>query len=199
MPVDSLEIPIDDVPEHGSVSIAADLVESDLIPEGVESIRLNTAHLSGELKRIDTEFLFEGTILGRLAWDCDRCLAPTEIEVEAQLALLFTDTAPQNQDEKAALEELDDNEPEGVYPIQNGRLDLRGPAWEELVLAIPKKAYCREDCQGLCPSCGRNLNEGPCGCAIGAAAEGSPFDALRDVLPNLPGGTGADQQGKRQT
>lgn len=197
MPVDFMEIPIDDVPERGAVSKAGEFSESDLIPEGVESIGLIGAHLSGELKRIDTEFLFEGAILGRLAWECDRCLAPTEIEVDVPLALLFTETAPQESENDAENLDIDENESEGVYAIHNDRIGLRGPVWEELVLALPKKAYCAEDCKGLCPSCGHNLNEGPCGCAAATATGTSPFDALRDVLPDLP--DGVSQQGKRHT
>ena len=37
--------------------------------------------------------------------------------------------------------------------------------WEEFSLALPVKPLCRPDCRGLCPECGKNLNEGACGCS----------------------------------
>jgi uncharacterized protein len=43
---------------------------------------------------------------------------------------------------------------------------------EQVLLALPLKAVCREDCKGLCPHCGKNLNEGQCSCA-------EPVDDLR--------------------
>ena len=45
------------------------------------------------------------------------------------------------------------------------RLDLGEQARETLLLEIPVAPHCREDCAGLCPRCGADLNEGPCGCA----------------------------------
>ena len=43
-------------------------------------------------------------------------------------------------------------------------IDLQQTAYDALVLEIPIKILCREDCRGLCPSCGKNLNDGDCGC-----------------------------------
>ena len=45
------------------------------------------------------------------------------------------------------------------------QIDLAPLVAEQLILALPSRALCREDCQGLCPSCGTNLNLHQCGCA----------------------------------
>ena len=45
-------------------------------------------------------------------------------------------------------------------------LDVSDEAREALALSVPFRALCREDCKGLCPRCGKNLNEGPCGCKL---------------------------------
>jgi uncharacterized protein len=53
-----------------------------------------------------------------------------------------------------------------------------------LIMETPYVVLCREDCAGLCPTCGANLNEGDCGCAAKAASEPdpmSPFAALKDL------------------
>ena len=44
------------------------------------------------------------------------------------------------------------------------KLDLDALAEEDLLLELPSKVLCSNDCKGLCPQCGKNLNEGPCGC-----------------------------------
>ena len=49
---------------------------------------------------------------------------------------------------------------------------------EDAYLAIPYRMLCREDCKGLCPRCGKNLNEGPCGCS-------APGDPRLAVLAQL--------------
>ncbi|MET0143408.1 MAG: DUF177 domain-containing protein [Ilumatobacteraceae bacterium] len=51
-----------------------------------------------------------------------------------------------------------------AFPIENGQLDLGPMVREGVLLAAPDAPLCREDCAGLCPSCGADLNDGPCGC-----------------------------------
>jgi uncharacterized protein len=55
-------------------------------------------------------------------------------------------------------------------------VDLRPALREEWLLAVPAFVQCREDCKGLCPRCGADLNQGPCGCA---PEIDSRWDALR--------------------
>jgi uncharacterized protein len=50
-------------------------------------------------------------------------------------------------------------------PPSAGRIDLAEVVREELALAVPPFVLCREDCAGLCPKCGSDLNAGPCECA----------------------------------
>jgi uncharacterized protein len=51
-----------------------------------------------------------------------------------------------------------------AFPIVNGQIDLAPMVREEVLLAIPDAPLCRPDCPGLCPLCGADLAEGPCGC-----------------------------------
>lgn len=63
----------------------------------------------------------------------------------------------------------------GAFTInENQEIDLSEAVRQYALLALPMKPLCREDCQGLCPSCGHNLNLGPCGC-------------LRAIDPRLAG------------
>jgi uncharacterized protein len=61
-------------------------------------------------------------------------------------------------------------------------LDLSFPAWEALILEIPMKPVCRDECRGLCPVCGADLNEKTCGCE---AREADPrLLSLKKLLAN---------------
>ena len=54
---------------------------------------------------------------------------------------------------------------EDAFPIdRHHQLDLREAIRQNYVVALPSRALCREDCAGLCPQCGRDLNDGPCDC-----------------------------------
>lgn len=55
-------------------------------------------------------------------------------------------------------------------------IDVTGLVYEQALLALPTRAVCTEACRGLCPQCGTNLNDGPCGCE--ATRGDSPFAAL---------------------
>jgi uncharacterized protein len=111
-----------------------------------------------------------GSLRTRVRLSCRRCLAPLEREVDEHVDLLFAEAL---EDEDV----VDDGE---VYPLPRGDdLDLSSAVREQVVLETPAFALCREDCQGICPSCGKDLNQGPCQCAPEAAA--GPWDALKNV------------------
>lgn len=61
-------------------------------------------------------------------------------------------------------EELQDEDSEDYYLIEGDEIDIGEVARDALVLNMPTRFLCSEDCKGLCPKCGKNLNEGPCDC-----------------------------------
>jgi uncharacterized protein len=114
--------------------------------------------------------LVRGTLRTRVRQACRRCLAPVEQEVDEHVDLLF---APPEED----AEDVDDGEVDPL-PVR-GDLDLTDAVREQVLLQAPEFTLCREDCPGLCPTCGKDLNEGACECVPEAAA--SPWDALKNV------------------
>lgn len=115
--------------------------------------------------------LVRGSLRGALRMACRRCLAPVEQAVETDVYLLFM--APTGEEG-----EEEDGE---VYPLpaRGDELDLTDAVREQTLLAVPQYALCQEECRGLCPSCGANLNEGACECVPEAAP--SPWDALKNI------------------
>ena len=89
--------------------------------------------------------------------ECSRCLAPLhrvftqEFERTAVAASSLVNTSDEDADEEYLF-------------IEEGMLDATPAAVEELLNTRSRVELCREDCRGLCPKCGKNLNEGECGC-----------------------------------
>lgn len=102
----------------------------------------------------EDRFYFSGRLSGEVDGECRRCLGPARVKVDEKLHLLFAD---------ATDEESDDSD---VYMLEPRAttVDLRPALREQWLLAVPGFALCREGCKGLCPQCGRDLNQGPCKC-----------------------------------
>ena len=82
---------------------------------------------------------------------CDRCLKPFSQALALPVTTLLA-------------EELEDEENDEIVLLENGEADLEEIFTTALVLSMDAKHVCSEDCKGLCPTCGANLNDGPCGC-----------------------------------
>jgi len=127
--------------------------------------------------------LVEGTVRAEAEFTCGRCLARFTRELETRLSREFRPVGPKVTPDTgdaaeqgpprgrtggrrdAGEEEVDlDDAPEEPLPCTEDTVDLAFPVWEALVLEFPMKPVCREDCRGLCPVCGANLNLRTCGC-----------------------------------
>ncbi len=120
-----------------------------------------------------------GSLSTTLEANCARCLEPVVQDVARSFDLLYR---PQGAD--AGQEELSvtDAEAEIGYYVGDGLL-LEDALREQVLLALPLKIVCRQDCRGLCPTCGRNLNAEKCACAAPPLdARWSPLKDLKDKL-----------------
>ena len=97
--------------------------------------------------------MMEGTISAQLDGVCDRCAKPFEKRVQFPLqAVLVT----QLQDAE--------NEDENLFLLHGNDADLDEIVTTAFVLNMDPKMLCSPDCKGLCPTCGKDLNDGPCDC-----------------------------------
>ena len=88
-----------------------------------------------------------------------RCLDDFPFEIQANLSAELVRKAPVNETElELTGEEMD------VYYFEGDEIDLGELVYEEVLLNIPMKPVCREDCKGLCDICGRNRNIEECFC-----------------------------------
>ena len=99
---------------------------------------------------------------------CDRCASEFDADVEFPIDVVLV--------QELANEE---NEDEWVFPLEGDAANLEDIVRTVFVLNMDSKLLCKPDCQGMCCRCGKNLNDGPCGCQ----KELDPrFAALRQLL-----------------
>lgn len=100
---------------------------------------------------------------------CSRCLEPVRIPVNAEVDAIF--------DRQPAPEDPD------LYSFEASTVELTDAVRDALLLELPMRVLCSEDCRGLCPVCGINLNKGTCTCQEGAEVM-NPFSALKNIVLN---------------
>lgn len=120
--------------------------------------------------------LVEGTVAGSLTTRCSRCLADVPIDVSGDVEGYFIipgkGTAPDGM-EADEFDVLSNDHVIDLEPLLNAAV----------LLETPFMPLCRPECLGLCPTCGANLNDGPCGCAPGSAEpfRENPFAVLKNL------------------
>jgi uncharacterized protein len=139
---------------RGPVDTLGQLPGDDPLFEGLDVALAEPVRVAGRLQDTgDGRFYWRGSLTTRIAGQCRRCLAPLAVPVTADINALFSGDADALEDPNSYL-----LTPEAT------EIDLRPAVREELVLAVPQWVLCRDDCRGLCPRCGKDLNAGPCGC-----------------------------------
>jgi len=120
-----------------------------------------------------------GGFTTKVEFACARCLEPIARDVAKDFDLLYR---PQGSD--AGKEELSVTAVEAEVGYYQGEgLQLEDVLREQVLLALPLKAICRDDCRGLCPHCGKNLNLEQCDCA--EPVEDPRWSALKDIRGKL--------------
>ena len=112
--------------------------------------------------------LMKGNVATTIHGICDRCAAEFDRFIDFPIDVVLV-TELSNEE----------NEDEWVFPLEGDSADLDDIVRTVFVLNLDSKLLCKDDCKGLCHRCGKNLNDGPCGCQ----KELDPrFAALRQLL-----------------
>jgi uncharacterized protein len=120
-----------------------------------------------------------GKLKTRIETACARCLEPVLQDISRDFDLLYR---PQGADAGQQETPITTAEAEVSYYQGEGVL-LEEVLREQILLGAPLRAICREDCKGLCPTCGKNLNLEKCGCS--QAVEDDRWNALKDIRSKL--------------
>ncbi len=119
------------------------------------------AEVNGTVRRAGIEVFVDGHVETRAQLECDRCLKPVELPVSADFALEYITGAVYESSSAAALSE----QQLSVSVFDGETIDVDEIAKEQILLAVPARTLCREECKGICPECGNDLNTGQCNCS----------------------------------
>ena len=124
--------------------------------------------VEGTVRNTADVLVMKGLITTRLHGVCDRCAADFTRDVEIPMDVVLVEEMSN-----------EDSEDERTFQLEAGTADMEEIIRTVFVLNVDSKLLCKPDCQGLCCRCGKNLNDGPCGCQ----KEPDPrFAALRQLL-----------------
>ena len=84
---------------------------------------------------------------------CDRCLADTKVELDLVIDRVLTTDGEDGEEGS-----------EDLYFLNGTVLDIEAFMYNEIIVNWPVKILCKDECKGVCPVCGQNLNEKECGC-----------------------------------
>jgi uncharacterized protein len=167
---------IKDIGEAG-IDVCVEVTEAWLSAECPDlAVTLSQAgvRLEGRLEPAGEGYLLRGNLRGVLTVSCARCLEPAPVTIDSPMTISFVERPEGSSDED------DDDQSDDVVMMDSDVIDVSGPIRDEILLAVPMSAVCREDCAGICPSCGRNRNLTPCDCEK-RAIERSKLGALAKI------------------
>jgi len=156
---------------EGPVAVADRIAPDDPLVKATGLALAAPLAVGGRLSTAgDDKFYWQASLETVVRAQCRRCLAPVDVPISESLGLVFVSE-----------EEAGDEDDCYLVPRRASVLDLSEAVREELLLAVPQYAVCRDDCRGLCRRCGADLNAGPCGCA-------PETDPRWEALTKLPRG-----------
>ena len=116
----------------------------------------------------------EGKAFLCLMIPCDRCLEPVRVPLQLEI----DQKLDMNQTEEERAAKLDEQ-----FYVSGYNLDVDQLVGNELILNLPMKVLCRDDCKGICNRCGTNLNSGTCDCDKGSLD--SRMSVIQDIFKQL--------------
>lgn len=148
--------------------LALELPAPDGLDESLVSVRA-PLRLDGVVESVVDGMLVRATLSAPVALACGRCLTDLSATVQGEVVELFRDPAALDPDDEI----------EAGYELLDGHLDLETLVRDALVPAVPARPLCREDCAGLCPTCGIDRNLDACAC------DDAPADPRWSALTEL--------------
>lgn len=148
-------------------------------------VSIGPGRLSGIVRFVDPDYLLDGEVSFSGELLCSRCVSPYRFSetVPVHLTLRHRPAPADAKRERPGTETADEIEIDpdelDVVSCDEPFLPFHEIVREQVLMAIPMKPLCREDCRGLCPTCGADENAGECGC------EKSAVDPRWETLKSL--------------
>lgn len=141
---------------------------------------LNYPHIAGVIKTLDVDvkvsildggYLIKIALKGRVKLFCNRCGCEFAIDIKGSVDTFYTaDSSQCNEENEGDIR---------LIPPKELSIDITPDAFDILILAVPTKSLCSSDCQGLCSTCGADLNKEKCSCKN--EKTDSRWDAFKNI------------------
>ena len=161
--------------ESHAAQVDGQLAPDDSVWEDGDARPVRPIQVEGRLSAAGpSRFYFSGRIHGEAEVPCRRCLTDVGVSVDDDAHFIFSSEGDDSSDDP------------DVFPFDPNAptLDLRPAVREAWLLSVPGFVLCREDCKGLCATCGIDLNTGSCEHA--PVSKDNRWDALKAVRDRLP-------------
>ena len=157
-----MKIPVDDIEESEKETAfdeeVADVNEALALSPAVDYQFRRPVHVRVGYYRAGPDLFFQGHLDGHAAATCARCLETFPFSLEKDFRFVLKPPPADGPPEE-------EPEPDATFSFYEGdEVDLSPLLREELIVSLPTRALCKEDCAGLCPRCGANRNVNACGC-----------------------------------
>ena len=150
-----MKITVSDIEREGLI---LDIQEPSLTKASIKTVGPVEAHL--EIHRYEEEVSIKGGIKGHVVLQCSRCLIDFQHDIDINVDLLYEPLPAISEEESY---EIGRDEAEIAF-YRDDELDITEMIAEQILLTIPMKPLCDEQCKGLCPYCGADLNLQSCDC-----------------------------------
>lgn len=135
------------------------------------NIRLSSPIIiNGSIKKTDNQLALNAKISTKAIVECSRCLDDMDVSVEEDVVVYLVER------DSSIMEEYD------TFILDGKNLDLKNLALVEILDQIPLRLLCKEDCLGMCPQCGNNLNKEICKCNESENRIDARFDKLKELI-----------------
>lgn len=137
-----------------------------------EGLTVDTIQVDCKVDKRDRSIVVSSKFVAQVVQTCDRCLESFSDTFKDELIIYYT------SDKETA--SFDDEQVIRLLSQNTTEIDLSDGLQESILLSVPMKVVCAEDCAGLCPNCGVNLNDKKCECKI--ENRDPRWDGLRKLL-----------------
>lgn len=174
--MEPLTIDVDEIDESGQewqADLPREFIDGVLRGEPPTEFHASgAAHVRARLTKLGRNVLLQSRFTVPLEGQCKRCLKKVRLDEPVDLTLTYVARgtaagpprrADHDQGEPASAASFD-VETVDEEPYSGKTIDLAPALREQILLAVPPPPLCEEACKGLCPTCGKDLNAGDCGC-----------------------------------
>ncbi len=141
-------------------------------------LELKNVRVELDIQMSGEEYFCQGNVMSLVKLECARCLGAFERELVNQTDFIISDRESYDARAKEAI----DDEDYAFFEGSDLAVDLSDIVRQTILLAISMKPLCSDDCRGLCPACGANLNVTACQCRV--EKTDARWDALKKLTDN---------------